>query len=161
MKEFKLIPLNETNISVAEPHSKVTQLKNMVEIQKVDGDNFNDLITKLLMNEKTDDHFKLILLNYISQKIDNKTDENFSEKISNEENKSVINSNIFDVIKSSIIFAANIPDAYKIFSYFTNKNDIEWNDSGRIEISGSKIDMDIYKLIKYLTTRNMKINIED
>ena len=161
MKEFKLIPLNETNISVSEPHSKVTQHKNMVEIQKVDGNNFNDLITKLLMNEKTDDHFKLILLNYISQKIDNKTNENVSEKLSNEENKSVINSNIFDVIKSSIIFAADIPDAYKIFSYFTNKNDIEWNDSGRIEISGSKIDMDIYKLIKYLTTRNMKINIED
>ena len=64
MKEFKLIPLNETNISAAEPHSKVTQLKNMVEIQKADGDNFNDLITKLLMNEKTDDHFKLIFLNY-------------------------------------------------------------------------------------------------
>ena len=68
MKEFKLIPLNETNISAAEPHSKVSQLKNMVEIQKVDGDNFNDLITKLLMNEKTDDHFKLILLNLYPKK---------------------------------------------------------------------------------------------
>ena len=124
MKEFKLIPLNETNISVSEPHSKVTQHKNMVEIQKVDGNNFNDLITKLLMNEKTDDHFKLILLNYISQKIDNKTNENFSEKISNEENKSVINSNIFDVIKSSI-FAADIPDAYRIFTYIADKNEVQ------------------------------------
>ena len=160
MKEFKLIPLNEANISAAESNSKVSPLKNMVETQKVDGNDFKDLITNLLMNEKTDDHFKLILLNYFSQKMDNKTNENFSEKISKEENKSVINSNIFDVIKSSI-FAADIPDAYRIFTYFINKNDIEWDENGRIEISGSKIGMDIYKLIKYLTTRNMKINVED
>jgi len=160
MKEFKLIPLNETNISATEPHSKVSQLKNMVETQKVDGNNFNDLITNLLMNEKTDEHFKIILLNYLSQKIDNKTNENFSEKISKEENKSVINSNIFDIIKSSI-FAADIPNTYRIFTYFTNKNDIEWDENGNITISGSKIGMDIYKLIKYLSTRNMKINVED
>merc|ERR1712121_373687 len=62
MKEFKLIPLNETNISAAEPHSKVSQLKNMVETRKLDGDDFKDLIKNFLMNEKTDDHFKLILL---------------------------------------------------------------------------------------------------
>jgi len=160
MKEFKLIPLNETSISATETHSKVSPLKNMVETQKVDGDDFKDLITNLLMNEKTDNHFKLILLNYFSQKMDNKTNENFSEKISKEENKSVINSNIFDVIKSSI-FAADIPDAYRIFTYFINKNDIGWDDTGSIEISDTKIDLDIYKLIKYLTTRNMKINVED
>ena len=160
MKEFKLIPLNETNISATETHSKVSPLKNMVETQKVDGDDFKDLITNLLMNEKTDNHFKLILLNYFSQKMDNKTNEKFSEKISKEENKSVINSNIFDVIKSSI-FAADIPDAYRIFTYFINKNDIGWDDTGSIEISDTKIDLDIYKLIKYLTTRNMKINVED
>ena len=160
MKEFKLIPLNETNISATESHSKVPQLKNVVETQKADGDNFKDLITNLLMNEKTDEHFKLLLLNYLSQKIDNKTNENFSEKISKDENKSVINSNIFDIIKSSI-FAADIPNTYRIFTYFTNKNDIEWDENGDITISGSKIGMDIYKLIKYLTTRNMKINIED
>ena len=160
MKEFKLIPLNETNISATESHSKVPQLKNVVETQKADGDNFKDLITNLLMNEKTDEHFKLLLLNYLSQKKDNKTNENFSEKISKDENKSVINSNIFDIIKSSI-FAADIPNTYRIFTYFTNKNDIEWDENGDITISGSKIGMDIYKLIKYLTTRNMKINIED
>ena len=160
MKEFKLIPLNEANISATESHSKVSPLKNMVETQKVDGDDFKDLITNLLMNEKTDNHFKLILLNYFSQKMDNKTNENFSEKISKEENKSVINSNIFDVIKSSI-FAADIPDAYRIFTYFINKNDIGWDETGSIEISDAKIDLDIYKLIKYLTTRNMKINVED
>ena len=160
MKEFKLIPLNETDISVTEPHSNRSQLKNMVETQRVDGDNFKDLITNLLMNEKADERFKLILLNYLSQKIDNKTNENFSEKISKEENKSVINSNIFDIIKSSI-FAADIPDTYRIFTYFTNKNDIEWNEKGDIMISGSKIGLDIYKLIKYLTARNMKISAED
>ena len=160
MKEFKLIPLNEVNISVSEPHSKASPLKNTVETQKVDGDNFKDLITNLLMNEKTDERFKLILMNYITQKMDNKTNENFSEKISKEESKSVINSNIFDTIKSSIL-AADIPDAYRIFTYFINKNDIGGDENGEIEISGSKIEMDIYKLIKYLTTRNMKINIED
>ena len=57
MKEFKLIPINDANISAAESHSKVSPLENMVETQKVDGNNFKDLITNLLMNEKTDDHF--------------------------------------------------------------------------------------------------------
>ena len=160
MKEFKLIPLNETYMSPTESHSKTSQHKNMVETQNVDSNNFKDIITNLLMNENADEHFKLILLNYLSQKIDNKTNENFSEKISKEENKTVINSNIFDIIKSSI-FAADIPDTYRIFTYFTNKNDVEWNENGDIMISGTKIGMDIYKLIKYLTTRNMKIKLED
>ena len=75
---------------------------------------------KLLTDEKTDEHFKTKLLNYISQKMDNKTNNNFSE-ISKEEKKSVINSNIFDVVKSSI-FAADIPNAYRLFTYFVDKN---------------------------------------
>ena len=60
MKEFKLIPLNETYISPTESHSKMSQHKNMVETQNVDSNNFKDIITNLLMNENTDEHFKLI-----------------------------------------------------------------------------------------------------
>lgn len=41
------------------------------------------------------------------------------------------------------------------------KKNIQWNEHGVIEISGNKIDLDIYKLLKYLTTRNMKINNDD
>ena len=50
--------------------------------------------------------------------MDNKIN-NFSET-SKEENKSVINLNIFDVVKSSI-FAADIPNAYRLFTYFVEK----------------------------------------
>ena len=160
MKEFKLVPLNEVELCVGEKHSKPTPTKNGGDVLKVGNDDFNVVMKNLMTDEKANEDFKLKLLNYISQKMDNKINENFSEKISKEENKSVINSNIFDVIKSSI-FAADIPDTYRIFTYFINKNDIEWDENGRIEISGSKIGMDIYKLIKYLTTRNMKINVED
>ena len=41
------------------------------------------------------------------------------------------------------------------------KKDIQWNEHGVIEISGNKINLDIYKLLKYLTTRNMKISDDD
>ena len=90
--------------------------------------------------------------------MDNKI--NNSSEISKEENKSAINTNIFDVVKSSI-FAADIPNAYRLFTYFVEKKDIQWNEHGVIEISGNKINLDIYKLLKYLTTRNMKINNDD
>ena len=92
--------------------------------------------------------------------MDNKINNNFSE-ISKEEKKSVINSNIFDVIKSSIIFSGDIPNAYRLFTYFAKKNHVQWNEHGVIEFSGNKINLDIYKLLKYLTTRNMKISDDD
>ena len=90
--------------------------------------------------------------------MDNKINK-FSET-SKEDNKSVINSNIFDVVKNSI-FAADISNAYRQFTYFAEKKDIQWNEHGVIEISGNKINLDIYKLLKYLTTRNMKISDDD
>ena len=159
MKEFKLIPLNEVAISVDETHSKPQHVKSMGDVLKVGNKDFNVVMKNLLTDEKTDEHFKLKLMNYISQKMDNKINNNFPET-SKEENKSIINANIFDVVKSSI-FAADIPNAHKLFTYFVEKNDIQWNDHGIIEISGSKIDLDIYKLLKYLTTRNMKISVDD
>ena len=158
MKEFKLIPLSEVGISVDETHSKPTHVKSMGDVVEVGNENFNVVMKKLLTDKKTDEHFKLKLLNYISQKMDNKI--NDSSEISKEENKSTINSNIFDVVKSSI-FAADIPNAYRLFTYFVEKKNIQWNEHGVIEISGNKIDLDIYKLLKYLTTRNMKINNDD
>ena len=117
MKEFKLIPLNEVEMCVGEtPPSPV---KNTGNVVKVGNEDLNVVMKKLLTDEKTDEHFKTKLLNYISQKMDNKTNNNFSE-ISKEEKKSVINSNIFDVVKSSI-FAADIPNAYRLFTYFVKK----------------------------------------
>ena len=158
MKEFKLIPLSEVDISVDETHSKPTHVKSMGDVLEVGNKDFNGVMKKLLTDKKTDEHFKLKLLNYISQKMDNKINNNFPET-SKDENKSIINSNIFDVVKSSI-FAADIPNAFRLFTYFAEKNDVQWNEHGIIEISGSKIDLDIYKLLKYLT-RNMKIGVDD
>merc|ERR1712082_218993 len=106
----------------------------------------------LMTDEKANKDFKLKLFNYISQKMDKI---NNSSEISKEENKSVINSNIFDVVKSSI-FAADIPNAYRLFTYFVEKKNVQWNEHGVIEISGNKINLDIYKLLKYLTTSNIK-----
>ena len=90
MKEYKLIPLNEVDTYV-----NVSPLKNTVESQNVDskpsplknvdksqnpgGDKFKDRIVNLLMDKDADDHFKIILLNYMSQKMVNKTNENISE----------------------------------------------------------------------------------
>ena len=159
MKEFKLIPLNEVAISVDETHSKPQHVKSTGDVLKVGNEDFNVVVKNLLMDEKTDEHFKLKLMNYISQKMDSKINNNFPET-SKEENKSIINTNIFDVVKSSI-FAADIPNAHRLFTYFVEKNDVQWNEHGIIEISGSKIDLDIYKLLKYLTTRNMKISNDD
>ena len=159
MKEFKLIPLSEVGISVDETHSKPTHVKSMGDVVEVGNEDFNVVMKNLLTDKKTDEHFKLKLMNYISQKMDNKTNNDFPET-SKDENKSRINMNIFDVIRSSI-FAADIPNASRLFTYFVEKNDIQWNEHGVIEISGSKIDLDIYKLLKYLTTRNMKIGVDD
>ena len=118
MKEFKLIPLNEVELCVSEKHSKPSHTKNENNVLNVGNDDFNDVIKNLMSDEKTDEHFKIKLLNYISQKMDNKINK-FSET-SKEDNKSVINSNIFDVVKSSI-FAADIPNAYRLFTYFAEK----------------------------------------
>ena len=79
MKEYKLIPLNEVDTYV-----NVSPLKNTVESQNVDskpsplknvdksqnpgGDEFKDCIVNLFMDKDADDHFKIILLNYMSQK---------------------------------------------------------------------------------------------
>ena len=46
---------------------------------KVGNEDLNVVMKKLLMDEKTDEHFKIKLLNYISQKMDNKLNNNFSE----------------------------------------------------------------------------------
>ena len=159
MKEFKLIPLNEVGISVDETHSKPLHVKSAGDVVKVGNEDFNVVMKNLLMDEKTDEHFKLKLMNYISQKMDNKINNNFPET-SKEENKTVVNANIFDVVKSSIL-AADITNAYRLFTFFVEKNYVQWNEHGIIEISGSKIDLDIYKLLKYLTTRNMKISVDD
>ena len=119
MKEFKLIPLSEVGISVDETHSKPTHVKSMGDVVEVGNENFNVVMKKLLTDKKTDEHFKLKLLNYISQKTDNKINNDFPET-SKDENKSIINANIFDVVKSSI-FAADIPNAFRLFTYFAEK----------------------------------------
>ena len=68
MKEFKLIPLNEVDISVDETHSKPLHVKSAGDVVKVGNEDFNDVMKNILMDEKTDENFKLKLMNYISQK---------------------------------------------------------------------------------------------
>ena len=50
MKEFKLIPLNEVDISAAETHSKPTPLKNMDDVLKVGNEDFNAIMKNLFLN---------------------------------------------------------------------------------------------------------------
>ena len=140
MKEFKLIPISEVSLCVGEKHTKPIPHKIEADVVKVGNDDFNVIMKNLMSDEKTNEDFKLKLMNYISQKMDNKI--NDSSEISKEENKSTINSNIFDVVKSSI-FAADIPNACRLFTYFVEKKNIQWNKHGVIEISGNKIDLDI------------------
>ena len=47
MKEFKLIPLNEFDISAAETQSKPTPLKNMDDALKVGNEDFNAIMKNL------------------------------------------------------------------------------------------------------------------
>ena len=68
--------------------------------------------------------------------------------------------NFFDILKNNII-SAYIPDAYRMFLFFANKSDMEWDEKGNIKINGDKIQLDMFKLFKYLTSKNMKIEGED
>ena len=92
------------------------------------------------------------------KKKDNKTRTN-SEK-PNEDDKSSMNMNLFEVIKNYIA-PIDIPNTYRMFSYFVDKKDIQWNDKGIIKINNNKINLDIFKLFKYLSSRNMKIDVKD
>ena len=48
-----------------------------------------------------------------------------------------------------------------MFLFFANKSDMEWDEKGNIKINGDKIQLDMFKLFKYLTSKNMKIEGED
>ena len=117
-----------------------------------------DIMKQILDNKELDNHFKLILLRHFAQKKDNKTRTN-SEK-PNEDDKSSMNMNLFEVIKNYIA-PIDIPNTYRMFSYFVDKKDIQWNDKGIIKINNNKINLDIFKLFKYLSSRNMRIDVKD
>ena len=159
MKEFKLIPTNAMNVATSDvcATESISNLHHDEESAKISGGQAN-IVEQILNNKELDNHFKLILLNHFVQKIDNKTSGNLDK--SNEEDKSSANMNLFDVIKN-FIAPIDIPNAYRMFTYFVDKKDIEWNDKGIIKINNNKINLDIYKLFKYLTSRNMKIDDKD
>ena len=117
-----------------------------------------DIMKQILNNKELDNHFKLILLSHFAQKMDNKTSGNLDKP--NEEDKSSANMNLFEVIKNYIA-PIDIPNAYRMFTYFVDKKDIQWNDKGIIKINNNKINLDIFKLFKYLSSRNMKIDEKD
>ena len=117
-----------------------------------------DIMKQILDNKELDNHFKLILLRHFAQKKDNKTRTN-SEK-PNEDDKSSMNMNLFEVIKNYIA-PIDIPNTYRMFLYFVDKKDIQWNDKGIIKINNNKINLDIFKLFKYLSSRNMRIDVKD
>ena len=72
-----MIPLNEVELCVSEKHSKPSHTKNENNVLNVGNNDFNDVIKNLMSDEKTDEHFKIKLLNYISQKLDNKIQQFF------------------------------------------------------------------------------------
>ena len=160
MREYKLVPINDMNVSTTEvcaTESIQTPSNNVNHSPKVGGVQ-DHLISQILNNKELDNHFKLILLKHISQKIDNKMNENVEKN--KDDDKTLTNSNLFDIIKNYIP-PLDIPNAYRMFTYFVDKNDVQWDDNGNIRINGNKIDLDIYKLFKYLTSRNMKIQDDD
>ena len=117
-----------------------------------------DTMKQILENKELDNHFKLILLRHFAQKIDNKTRTNLEKP--NEDDKSSTNMNLFEVIKNYIA-PTDIPNTYRMFLYFVDKKDIQWNDKGIIKINNNKINLDIFKLFKYLSSRNMRIDVKD
>ena len=146
--------MNVATPDVCGAESKSDRVENPPKISGGGG----DIMKQILDNKELDNHFKLILLKHFAQKIDNKTSSN-SEK-TNEEDKSSTNMNLFEVIKNYIA-PIDIPNTYRMFSYFVDKKDIQWNDKGIIKINNNKINLDVFKLFKYLTTRNMKIDVKD
>ena len=158
MREYKLVPINDMNVSTTEVcATESIQTPSPNHSPKVGGVQ-DHLISQILNNKELDNHFKLILLKHISQKIDNKMNENVEKN--RDDDKTLTNSNLFDIIKNYIP-PLDIPNAYRMFTYFVDKNDVQWDDNGIIRINGNKIDLDIYKLFKYLTSRNMKIQDDD
>lgn len=157
MKEFKLVPINTTNVTTPDVCGTESKSDRMEDHTKISGGG-EDIMKQILDNKELDNHFKLVLLRHFAQKMDNKTSTN-SEK-PNEEDKSSTNTNLFEVIKNYIA-PIDIPNTYRMFSYFVDKKDIQWNDKGIIKINNNKINLDIFKLFKYLSSRNMKIDEKD
>ena len=159
MKEFKLVPINAMNVTtldVCATESK-SDLHHDEESTKIGGGQVG-IMEQILNNKELDNHFKLILLRHFAQKMDNKTTGNLDK--ANDEDKSSTNTNLFEVIKNYVL-PIDIPNAYRMFTYFVDKKDIQWNEKGIIKINNNKINLDIFKLFKYLTSRNMKIDEGD
>ena len=156
MKEYKLVPLNEMNVTTSDVSPSQTS-DGVKESPKVGGQQDN-ILNQILNNNQLDTHFKLLLLNHLTQKMDNKILPN--PQNTKEEDKLVVNSNLFEIIKH-YIQPLDIPNAYRMFTYFVEKNDVRWDDNGVIYVNNNKINLDIYKLFKYLTSRNMRVRNED
>ena len=157
MKEFKLVPINTMNVTTPDVCGTESKSECMEDPTKISGGG-GDIMKQILDNKELDNHFKLILLSHFAQKMDNKTTENLDK--ANDEDKSSTNTNLFEVIKNYVL-PIDIPNAYRMFTYFVDKKDIQWNEKGVIKINNNKINLDIYKLFKYLTSRNMKIDEVD
>ena len=157
MKEFKLVPINTTNVTTPDVCGTESKSDRMEDHTKISGGG-EVIMKQILDNKELDNHFKLVLLRHFAQKMDNKTSGNLDKP--NEEDKSSANMNLFEVIKNYIA-PIDIPNTYRMFSYFVDKKDIQWNDKGIIKINNNKINLDIFKLFKYLSSRNMKIDEKD
>ena len=145
------------NVTTPDVCGTESKSERMEDHTKISGGG-EDIMKQILDNKELDNHFKLILLSHFAQKMDNKTSGNLDKP--NEEDKSSANMNLFEVIKNYIA-PIDIPNTYRMFSYFVDKKDIQWNDKGIIKINNNKINLDIFKLFKYLSSRNMKIDEKD
>ena len=144
------------NVTTPDVCGTESKSERMEDPTKISGGG-EDIMKQILDNKELDNHFKLVLLRHFAQKMDNKTSGNLDKP---NEDKSSANMNLFEVIKNYIA-PIDIPNTYRMFSYFVDKKDIQWNDKGIIKINNNKINLDIFKLFKYLSSRNMKIDEKD
>ena len=63
MKEYKLVPLNEMNVTTSDVCT--TQTSTSRESPKVGGQQDN-ILNQILNNNQLDNHFKLLLLNHLA-----------------------------------------------------------------------------------------------
>ena len=98
MREYKLVPINDMNVSTtgACTTEPIQTPSNNVNYPSKVGGVQDHLLKQILNNKELDNHFKLILLKHISQKIDNKMIENFEKN--KDDDKTLTNANLFDII---------------------------------------------------------------
>ena len=67
MKEFKLVPINTTNVTTPDVCGTESKSDRMEDHTKISGGG-EDIMKQILDNKELDNHFKLVLLRHFAQK---------------------------------------------------------------------------------------------